>query len=103
MSERTITNNHPRPILDAWDLSPGERAEFDYLDWTAIDAGEESASFFRYRGEVYDLAEFMRVENVPTFSALAAWQGYRADSFFSAVVVRFTEDMESLVVGMVLS
>lgn len=44
MSNATIvTNNVPRFTIDAYELSPKERTEFDYLDWAAIDDGRESA------------------------------------------------------------
>lgn len=99
MSELTIiTNNVPRDVLDAWELSEAERAEFDYLNWDALETGEESASFFRYKGEVYDLGEFMRWDGVP-FSPLAAWDGYQSDTFFSGLLVRYVEDSERVVVA----
>jgi hypothetical protein len=38
MSNLTVkTNNVPRLLIDAYELSEKERAEFDYLDWEAID------------------------------------------------------------------
>ena len=58
---KITTNNVPRDTTDAWELTPDERKEFDYLDWAKIDAGEDSASFVRYRGDVLDLGTFMRV------------------------------------------
>ena len=51
------TNNVPRFVVDAYELTLAERAEFDYLNWDAIDAGEDSASFFRFKGTTYDLGE----------------------------------------------
>ncbi len=49
---KVITNNVPRDIIDAWQLTPAERCEFDYLDWAAIEHGNDSASFFRYRRQL---------------------------------------------------
>src|SRR5262245_31429871 len=92
------TNNVPRDILEAYDLTADERADFDYLDWRALEAGEDSASFFRYRGQVYDLGEFMRWDN-PSSPTRAGWDGYRSDSFFSGLVVRYCDDHERIVVG----
>lgn len=83
------TNHHVRPVLDAYELTPAQRVEFDYLDWTAIEAGTDSASFFRYRGQLYDLSEFMRVDY--TVGSLAGWDGYQSDSFFSGLVVKYSE------------
>lgn len=103
MTEVTVTtNNVPRDIIDAYQLTPAERVEFDYLDWPAIDAGNDSASFFRYRGTLYDLGEFSRWSTTP-HSALRNWDGYFGESFFSAIVVRYVNDNEQLVVGLALS
>lgn len=93
---KIITNNVPREIIDAALLTSAEREQFDYLDWPAIDDGTDSASFFRYRGEVYDLGEFMTTD-------LPGWHGCKADSFFSGTLVRITGDGESVVVGRIYS
>lgn len=121
----TIRTNHvPRPVINAWELTPEERKEFDYLDWEAIERGEDSASFIRYRGELYDLSEFVRI--VPQGGTdpngfahydhsgdLAGWDGIRTDSFFSGLVVRYPReqgyrgetifDYENVVVGLMLA
>lgn len=101
------TNNQPRDIIDAYALTADERKEFDYLNWDKIDAGEDSASFFRYRGELYDLGEFMAGNAVPADSGLPAhlskWDGHHADSYFSATVVRYVNDGEQVIVGYVTS
>jgi hypothetical protein len=96
-----ITNGAHRPVLDACTLTPSERAEFDYLDWDAIDAGNDSASFFRYRGTLYDLSEF--VQSAPL--GINGWDAFRADSFFSGVAIRYCQgdDGDSIVVALVLS
>lgn len=102
-----ITNHHPRPIIYGFELSESERSEFDYLE------NIEDASFFRYRGQLYDLGEFVRI--VPAGSKgsafahydhtgeLSGWHGIATDSYFSAVVVRYSEDDEAVVVGLALS
>jgi hypothetical protein len=108
---KTITNNVPRLLIDAYELTTKEREDFDYLDWQAIDAGEASATFFRYRGSLYDLGEFMSTRgggmfggHLPEDSPLMKWDGYFSDSFFSSVVVRFDpEDSDRIIVGMILS
>ena len=98
------TNNVPRPIVCGWELTEKEAAEFDYLD----DITE--GGFFRYKGEVYDLGEFCRV--IPAGSKsyhpcdmhdiggdFKNWQGYISDSYFSGIVIRYTEDLEHVIVG----
>lgn len=100
------TNNVPRDLIDAWELSPKERAEFDYIDWQAIEDGRDSATFFRYKGVLYDLGEFQRVHErggpvcVPfSYSPFASWDGYMSDSFFSGLVIRLVDNGERCIVG----
>ena len=84
MSElRIISNNVPRAIVQAWELTEAERAEFDYLDWSAIERGEGTREFVRYRGETYDLED---TEGI--FPADRRWF-YQSDSFFSGVLFRY--------------
>jgi hypothetical protein len=115
---RIRTNNIPRDVINAWELTPAERAEFDYLDWAAIDDGRDSADFFRYRGQLYDLGEFSRI--IPpgselrhpmecAESAFQGWDGYLSDSYFSSLLVRWARDengridSERVVVGLYTS
>ena len=91
------TNNVPRDVLTDWDLTESERSEFDYLD---LNAGE--GSFFRYRGIAYDLGEFT-VWNNPESPTNENWDGFRSDSYFSGLVVRYCNDCEQVVVGLALS
>lgn len=101
------TNNKPRHIVYGFELSDKEKQEFDYL-------GDDldNAEFFRYKGQVYDLGEFVRIETTRTNafttvaekdSPLAAWHGISSDSYFSGVVVKYTPDYESVVVGQYFS
>jgi hypothetical protein len=99
---KVTTNNVPRPVIDAYELTAKEREQFDYLDWPAIDEGRDSASFFRYKGELYDLSEFERWDN-PASPTREGWDGFRSDSYFSALVVRYADHGESVVVGLALS
>ena len=41
---RIKTNNVPRPVLDASELSIAEQADFDYLDWSALRVGDAGLS-----------------------------------------------------------
>lgn len=104
MSIKVTTNNVPRYTVDAWDLTPAERAGFDYLDWPAIDKGKDSATFFRYRGQLYDLGNFVRGNPIPAGSDLPAhlarWDAYMSESAFSAMVLRLADD-DLVIVGYV--
>lgn len=108
---KIITNNKPRELLHGWDLTEAERKELDYIApyddenaWC-----NETNRFFRYRGEVYDTNQFIRIvpmsegagfcHGVEDDSPLLKWDGIQTDSYFSGVVVRYAEDFESIVVG----
>lgn len=95
---RITTNHHERPIVEAYELTADERAEFDYVDWSAVDRGEASASFVRYRGELVDLSEFEVWDN-PASPTRMGWHGVRPDSYFSGLVVRYSDDYEYVIVG----
>lgn len=90
-----ITNHVPRDLIQAWELTEAERAEFDYHDWANImgDNPQSSPEFFRYRGQLYDLGEFSadwgitRGTGLPDW--LSGWSAYMSDTFFSGIVIRF--------------
>jgi hypothetical protein len=90
---RIITNNVPRLVIDAYELTADERAQFDYLDWSAIDDGRDSATFTRYRGVLMDVGEF-------TVTDLPGWDGIHHDSFFSGTLIRLcVDDSDSVVMA----
>lgn len=98
MALTIITNNVPRGVIDAWELTEKEQKEFDYLDWSKIEKGEDSASFVRYKGELYDLGDFMHTGNVEPFAT--DWAAYISDTFFSGILVRWCgEDFSQVVMG----
>jgi hypothetical protein len=90
------TNNVPRDLISAFELNSAQykelRKEFDWMD----DADFDSAMFFKYRGQVYALADFLR-----TGGDLLAqgWQGILSDTYFSGLVVKIVESCERIVVG----
>ena len=89
------TNNQPRETMSGLTLSlyVGDkraaeiRQQFDYLTDTEF----EDESFISYKGHVYALSDFMRV-NVEPDSPMAAWHGVAADSYFSGVLVKLLDD-----------
>lgn len=88
------TNNVPRQCLCGPDLTDKERKEFDYL------SEDEQANwrFVRYKGWVYDLHEFSCTTKQIMEDELKDWHGYRSDSFFSGVVVKYKDD-DTVVMG----
>ena len=95
------TNNVPRDVIEAYELTEKERQEFDYLDWKAIDAGEDGASFFRFKRQLYNLGEFILPSQYEDKeqSPFKGWDGMQSDSYFSGVLVRIVDDGERVVVG----
>ena len=87
-----ITNNKPRFIIYGCELTAKEREQFDYYDKQELD----NASFVKYKGNIYDIGEFMRVEEN---SDLLPWQGYSAQSAFHAILIKFIDDNEKVIVG----
>lgn len=98
MADLTITtNNVPRDLITVADLSEAERTYLDYIP----EEEHFSPRIFRYRGEVYDVNEFVRivpmgskdpnafVTRAPEGSPLLQWDGIQTDSYFSGVLVRW--------------
>ncbi len=97
MSMKITTNNQPREIIEGYELIGDERKDFDYLDWNAIEKGEDSASFFRYKGELYDLGEFTTTSHMVP---LHEWDGYQSETYFSGIVVKYSgPECEEVIIG----
>jgi hypothetical protein len=94
---KLVCNNVPRDIVHGFELTEKERAEFDYLD--SVDDG----SFFRFKGKVYDLGEFMRITpQIAPHPQREGWEkfhGYSSDSFFSGLLVRYVDSFERVIVA----
>lgn len=87
MNKLTIkTNNQYRPIIYSYELTASELKDFDYLDHSELC----EASFFRYKGRVYDLAQFMRLTSF-TDGKMKNWDGYHSASYFSGVLIKFNK------------
>ena len=102
MALEIITNNAPREIIYYDDLTENEKKDFDWID---NDNGEESDySFFRYKGNVYCLADFMRINKnnnqyIENDDGLKEWDGYHSDSFFSGMLVKYVYSNDMVIVG----
>ena len=99
---KIITNNHYRPILSWHELTDNEKNEY-------CDAYEdvENSFFFRYRDYCYDLNDFLRVNDSlhgrGQKHEMYGWDGYKNDTFFSSVLVKFSNDHECVKVGFATS
>lgn len=84
------SNLVPRMTLEFDELTPKEQAEFDY---------EHGATFVRYKGWVYDVGEFMRINHMPTRDDwLAGWHGMHSESVFSGVLVHLVDGTDDMVI-----
>ena len=91
---KIITNNIPRKLLNSWDLTCKELAEFDYYTEEEL----QGLLFVRYKGLCYCLSDFMRVEPQGDLSA-AGWHGYEVQTAWSGVLVRYVNDCEQVIMG----
>lgn len=85
-----------RNLLYGYELPKKQRKNFDYLN----DEEFDTHSFAKYRGQYYDVGEFMVV---PKSSGLGAWDGYHGDSYFSGIVIKLSSDGERYKIGMYYS
>ena len=77
------TNNRIRHTFYAFEYSGDVDALRQKYDWMTDD-DFDCAAFFKYRGEVYAFAEFMRV----TYSDMSEWQGILTETAYSGLVIR---------------
>lgn len=92
MTLKIKTNYVPRHTVNGIDLTPKERKEFDYY----TDEILAFSCFVRYRGEVYDLSEFLITDKK---GELGRWDGLRTDSYFSGILLKFCHDSEQVLMG----
>ena len=95
---KIITNHHYRPILHWSDLTEEEQ-NFRYGMYDDI----EESLFFEYKDCLYDLNEFLRVNEQRGKGILKDWDGYHNESFSSSVLVKYDDSFESVKVGLALS
>jgi len=103
------TDNKAREIILGYQLTKEEMEEFSYCDFSEPtgenDQGGEDIfrHFVRFKGQILDLGDFVSCHNSfysPNcpFRDLG-WDGYSSDSFFSGILIRYTEDDEAVIVG----
>ena len=95
MSTNIITNNKPRDIIYGYELPhyfKGDKLESVLSDlYYYTDDELQDAMLFIYKGDVYDLGEFMRIDKFAP-QEFQGWDGYSNDSFFSGTLVKYTDD-----------
>lgn len=88
-----ISNNQPRQIILGFELPKSKRKDFDYIK---SDEDFNNNQFVQYRGDYYNLDEFMRIENN---SELKNWDGYSSDTYFSGTLIKLCEDGDFVIMG----
>ena len=83
-----------RFMLYGYELTDKEKEQFDYLDASDL----ETNNFFRYKGALYDVSQFMRVSENELFNG---WDGYESHSYFDGLLIKITDD--SVIVGHYIS
>ena len=82
-------NGHVRELIDYYDLTPKEILQFDW-----IEDPDYGYTFFRYKGETYCTADFMRIEKyAPEW--MKEFDGQHGDSYFSGILVKWAEIEDS--------
>ncbi len=89
---KITTNNHFRPILYWNELTEDEQKELNMYE------DVEESSFFRYRDWCIDLCDFWRTDSNDNWKD--KWDGYKTDSYFSAILVKYSDCNESVRVGL---
>ena len=87
------TNHHWRPFLSRLDVPTGILvSQFDWTDADFAAHGDYSDGFICYRNTWYHLGDFMR-------GGVDGWHGSHANSFFSGVLIRLSDDGEEYQIG----
>lgn len=86
---KIITNNQPRQLIYGYELTDKEKRDFDYLD------DIDNHNFIKYKGFIYDVSEFMRVNSD---DSLKGWDGYTGESYFSGVLIKYV-DSDYVIMG----
>lgn len=92
-----FTSNYSwRDLIQGYELTTQERQNFDYYDDNEI----LEQTFFRYKGEVYDLGDFMRIPS-DSYLAYFGWQGSLATSVWSATLIKLSSDGEQVMIAQI--
>ena len=93
MGKLTIKTDHKwKPFRYQYEV---ERRK-DYKDYDWMDENDKGDGWIIYLRRLYNLSDFMRIENIPEFSG---WNGYHSDSFFSGVLIKVSQDGEQYKIG----
>lgn len=95
-----ITNNVPRHILYAHELTKEEWNSLGLDEDEQGRAEQEGDSFLKYKGNIYPINDFMRTDHhSPNSSFGSFWHGYSSDTYFSGTLIHICEDGDSVIMG----
>jgi hypothetical protein len=96
MTTEITTNHHMRSLQAFYELPAKAQKQFDYMgEPNVLNDEHYYLRFFKYRDYWYDTNEFQRA----TSDDLKEWDGFAADTYFSATLVKYAEDYERVIVG----
>jgi hypothetical protein len=95
---KIISNHHKIPLIYWYELTDKEKSEFDWIINNNDDPND--FTFFHYKNNTYCLSEFMRIDNNDD---MKSWDGYSSDSFFSGILVKYTDDSNYIIAAWYLS
>jgi nicotinic acid phosphoribosyltransferase len=91
------TNGQARDLISPFELDSAQysklRKEFDHLD----DQDFDSTTFFKYKGQIYALADFLRIDSGDLMSL--GWQGIASWYAGAGLVVKVVNSYTSIIVG----
>lgn len=94
-----VTNWHRRELVDVHELAPAEREQVDVNDDDGLEGGDDLDLFFRFRGSVWRLSDFMRTFDGSVLKE-RGWEAIMPETVWTAVVIRLDDDR--VIVGQVL-
>ena len=92
MTKTIISNHKPRELSCWFDIPGSERDDFDYVE----ESDRYNYRFFKYLDYWYDLHEF---EHATGDIRAAGWHGWQTDSYFSATLIKYNDDDDTVTVG----
>ena len=92
MTKTIITNHKPREMSSWFDLPESERDDFDYVE----ESDRYNYRFFKYLDSWYDFHEF---ETATGDIRAAGWHAWQTDSYFSATLIKYNDDDDTVTVG----
>lgn len=93
------TNSHVRQFKYGYEVPKKVLSDqFDYLD-----SDESYDGFIHYRGIWYHTSEFMVFSSDWRAATAHGYHGYHSDSYFSAILIKISDDCETYQIATAIS